>query len=47
MLRPAMATLRPWRPATCTTCWMREMREANVAMMILPGAWLTISSRAS
>ena len=47
MLRPAMATWRPWRTAQLTTCWMREISEAKVATMMRPLASRNTSSKAA
>ena len=36
MLRPTMASERPWRAAMSITCWMRWMWLANDATMMRP-----------
>ena len=46
MLGPASAILRPCLAAASATCWMREIREANVAMMTRPFASLKTLSNA-
>ena len=47
MLRPTTATFLPCFSAASITCWMREIRDAKVAIITRPGAWPMARSSAS